>query len=82
MLIHHTLVARLPDGLPLVATMESSDPPQLEKLKKLVKTLLRKMASGGNLTGLNNGLGNGSGNGEARSLPPWCSVLAGDYTFQ
>lgn len=72
MLIHFVLAARLVDGLPLVATMDSSDPPPLEKLKKLVKTLTRKLASAQGAPM----------DGSARVLPNWCSILANDYTFQ
>ena len=39
MLIHFVLAARVADGLPLVATMDSADPPPLDKLKKLVSLL-------------------------------------------
>jgi hypothetical protein len=75
MTIHHVTLARLSDGLPLVSTMETADSTQLEKLKKLEKSLLRKLAG--------NGIGNGMNGADASNrLPAWCSILAGDYTFQ
>ncbi|KAI9032972.1 Longin-like domain-containing protein [Hyaloraphidium curvatum] len=47
MLIHFTVFSRLPDGLPLVATMDTSEDADVERLKKAVKNVPRRAAAGG-----------------------------------
>jgi hypothetical protein len=84
MTIWHVTISRLQDGLPLVSTMETADSAQLEKLKKLEKSLLRKLAAAGGGMGAMGGMNGAGPNGDASvgRLPAWCSILAGDYTFQ